>query len=114
MSDSVDPMNPTEPLRQLQKPATAIPSMAQVSRERKPAASTVLQKIRASHPRASRIPDAVFAVIILLSAISVFAIVVLVAWELIDKSRMSLHQFGISFFYGHDNRKDGNHAEENN
>src|ERR1039458_8570236 len=105
MSDRVDPMNPPEPPEppeQLQKPATAIPSMAQVSRERKPAASTVLQKIRTSHPRASRIPDAVFAVIILLSAISVFAIVVLVAWELIDKSRLSLHQFGIAFFYGHD------------
>jgi phosphate transport system permease protein len=76
--------------------------MAQVSKERKTAASTVLQKIRTSHPRASRVPDAVFAVIILLSAISVFAIVVLVAWELIDKSRLSLHQFGIGFFYGHD------------
>ena len=102
MSDSVDPMNSTEPLGKLQKPATAIPSMAQVSKERKTAASTVLQKIRTSHPRASRIPDAVFAVIILLSAISVFAIVVLVAWELVDKSRLSLHQFGIGFFYGHD------------
>jgi phosphate transport system permease protein len=95
-------MNPTEPLGKLQKPATAIPSMAQVSRERKPAASTVLQKIRTSHPHASRIPDAVFGVIIVLTAVSVFAIVVLVAWELIDKSRMSLHQFGTSFFYGHD------------
>jgi phosphate transport system permease protein len=102
MSDSVDPMNSTEPLGKLQKPATAIPSMAQVSKERKTAAYTVLQKIRTSHPRASRIPDAVFAVIILLSAISVFAIVVLVAWELVDKSRLSLHQFGIGFFYGHD------------
>jgi phosphate transport system permease protein len=102
MSDSVDPMNPTEPLGKLQKPATAIPSMAQVSKERRTAASTVLQKIRTSHPRASRIPDTVFAVIILLSAISVFAIVVLVAWQLIDKSRLSLHQFGIGFFYGHD------------
>ena len=40
--------------------------------------------------------------IILLSAISVFAIVVLVVWELIDKSQLSLHQFGINFFYGHD------------
>ena len=102
MSDSVDPMNPTEPLGKLQKPATAIPSMAQVSKERKPAASTVLEKIRTSQPRGSRIPDAIFSVIILLSAISVFAIVVLVAWELIDKSRLSLHQFGIGFFYGHD------------
>jgi phosphate transport system permease protein len=95
-------MNPTEPLGESQKPLTAIPSMAQVSRERKAVASTVLQKIRTSHPRASRIPDAVFAVIVLLSAISVFAVVVLVAWELIDKSRLSLHQFGVGFFYGHD------------
>src|SRR5450759_4366982 len=102
MSDSVEPMNPTESPGQLQKRTTAIPSMAQVSKQRKPAVSTVLQKIRTSHPRASRIPDSVFAVIILLSAISVFAIVVLVAWELIDKSRLSLHQFGIGFFYGHD------------
>ncbi len=95
-------MNPTKPPGELQKPATAIPSMAQVSRERKAAPSTVLQKIRSSHPRASRIPDAVFAGIILLAAISVFAVVVLVAWELIDKSRLSLHQFGVGFFYGHD------------
>src|ERR1035441_1191981 len=102
MSDSVDPMNPTEPLGQLPKPATAIPSMAQVSKERKTAVSTVLQKIRTSHPRASRIPDAVFAVIILLSAISVFAIVVLLAWECGEERRLSLHQFGIGFFYGHD------------
>ncbi len=105
MSDTVKRMNPTEPPEspeQLQKPAAAIPSLAQVSQERKSAASTVLQKVRTSHPRASRIPDAAFGVIILLTAISVFAIVVLVAWELIDKSRLSLHQFGIAFFYGHD------------
>src|SRR5271169_6413292 len=102
MSDTVNRMNPTEPPGPLQKPATAIPSLAQVSQERKSAASTVLQKIRTCHPRASRIPDAAFGVIILLTAISVFAIVVLVAWELIDKSRLSLHQFGIAFFYGHD------------
>jgi phosphate transport system permease protein len=95
-------MNPTEPLGQIQKPATAIPSLAQVSQEKKVVSSTILQKIRTSHPRASRIPDAVFGVIIVVSAISVFAIVVLVAWELIDKSRLSLHQFGIGFFYGHD------------
>ena len=43
-----------------------------------------------------------FASIILLSAISVFAIVVLVVWELVDKSQLSLHQFGFRFFYGHD------------
>jgi phosphate transport system permease protein len=95
-------MNPPEPPGRLQKPMTSIPPLAHVDQQRKPAASTVLEKIRNIYPRSSRIPDAVFAVIILVSAISVFAIVVLVAWELIDKSRLSLHQFGIKFFYGHD------------
>jgi phosphate transport system permease protein len=41
-------------------------------------------------------------VLIGLTAISVFVIVVLVVWELIDKSKLSLHQFGLRFFYGHD------------
>jgi phosphate transport system permease protein len=102
MPDNVNPMNPPEPLRELQKPMTSMPPLARVDQPRKPAASTVLHRIRTSHPGSSRIPDAVFGVIILVSAISVFAIVVLVAWELIDKSRLSLHQFGIHFFYGHD------------
>jgi phosphate transport system permease protein len=62
----------------------------------------ILQKIRQSHPRSSRMPDEIFRWIILLSAISVFVIVVLVVWELVDKSRLSLHQFGLHFFYGHD------------
>ena len=97
-------MNPPEPLGQLQRPVTGIPSLAQTA-DKKPQpkfAASALQKIRTSYPRSSRIPDAVFGVIILLSAISVFAIVVLVVWELIDKSQLSLHQFGVSFFYGHD------------
>ncbi|MDR3746975.1 MAG: phosphate ABC transporter permease subunit PstC [Acidobacteriota bacterium] len=64
--------------------------------------SAVLQKIRSSQPRSSRIPDATFRVLIALTAVSVFVVVLLVVWELIDKSRLSLHQFGISFFYGHD------------
>ena len=38
----------------------------------------------------------------MLSAVSVFVIVLLVVWELVDKSKLSLHQFGIKFFYGHD------------
>jgi phosphate transport system permease protein len=61
-----------------------------------------LQKIRTIYPRSSRIPDQIFRAIILLSAISVFAIVVLVVWELVSKSQLSLHQFGLKFFYGHD------------
>src|SRR5208337_828229 len=103
MSDSLDPMNPPEPLEQLQQPVVSVPSLAHVGQEpKRSATATVLRKIRNTYPRSSRIPDAVFGVIILVSAISVFGIVVLVAWELIDKSRMSLHQFGIGFFYGHD------------
>src|ERR1017187_2877410 len=103
MSDSVDPMNPPEPLEQLQRPGTAIPRVVQMDPARKSdQGSTVLRKIRTSYPRSSRIPDATFRVLIALTAISVFAIVVLVLWELIDKSRLSLHQFGLSFFYGHD------------
>ena len=103
MSDSVDPMKPPEPLEQLQRYGTAIPRVAQTDSGKKSGQdSTVLRKIRTSYPRSSRIPDATFRVLIALTAISVFAIVVLVLWELIDKSRLSLHQFGLSFFYGHD------------
>src|SRR5271167_4051256 len=102
MPDSVDPMNPPEPPGQLQRPVTGIPSLAQTAEKKlQPKfAAAALRKIRTTYPRSSRIPDAVFGVIIVLSAISVFAIVVLVVWELIDKSRLSLHQLGISFFYG--------------
>lgn len=86
-----------------QQPMTAIPTLAQAATQRKESAvSTVLARIRHSHPRSSRIPDAVFSVLILVTAVSVFAIVMFVAWELFDKSRLSLHQFGLGFFYGHD------------
>jgi len=96
-------MNPPEPLGQLQKPVTGTPQLVSGERQTKPAiAAGVLQKIRQTHPRSSRIPDEVFQWIIVLSAISVFAIVLLVVWELVDKSKLSLHQFGIQFFYGHD------------
>ena len=103
MSDSVKPMNSREPDAQLPKPVTSMPSLAKVDAgHRAHAPSTVLQKIRTSQPASSRIPDQMFGLIILLSAISVFAIVVLVVWELVSKSQLSLHQFGLSFFYGHD------------
>ena len=102
MSDSVDPMNTPEPIEPLPKPVTSIPSLGKVEPLRPAPKSTILQKIRQSHPASSRIPDEIFRWIILLSAVSVFAIVVLVVWELVDKSRLSLHQFGLHFFYGHD------------
>lgn len=80
-----------------------MPSLAKVDAGRQAQIpSTVLEKIRHSTPGSSRLPDEVFRWIILLSAVSVFAIVVLVVWELVDKSRLSLHQFGLRFFYGHD------------
>lgn len=101
MSDSVKSMNP-DPPGQLQKPMASMPPLAKAEQPTKPQPVSALEKIRSSHPRSSRIPDATFRGLIVLTAISVFAIVVLVVWELIDKSRLSLHQFGLSFFYGHD------------
>src|SRR5271169_1917663 len=103
MPDSGTPKNSPSPTEQTPKPVTAIPTLAQAATERKTAAvSSVLARIRTTQPRNSRIPDAAFRVFILLTAVSVFAIVVFVVWELFDKSRLSLHQFGIGFFYGHD------------
>jgi len=78
-----------------------VPSLAKIKVERKEAGpSGVLNKIRSSRPRSSRIPDQIFGFVILLTAVSVFAIVALVVWELVDKSKLSLHQFGIKFFFG--------------
>jgi phosphate transport system permease protein len=103
MSDSVNRMNPPNPMGELPKPVTSMPALAKVDAERQhKAPSSVLSKIRQSRPVSSRAPDAFFRLIIILSAASVFAIVVLVVWELIAKSQLSLHQFGIKFFYGHD------------
>ena len=78
---------------------TAIPALAQAATERKEAAvSSVLERIRTTHPRSSRIPDAVFAVLIFLTAASVFAIVVFVVWELIDKSTTVVAPIRIGLF----------------
>jgi phosphate transport system permease protein len=95
-------MNSTDPFGS-QKPIVSVPSLAQTSTERKQTGGTaVLQRIRTQNPTSSRIPDAVFRVLIALTAFSVFVIVVLIVYELVDKSRLSLHQFGIGFFYGRD------------
>src|SRR5271165_4616065 len=103
MADSVDPMVSPEPVERTQTPMTAIPALTQAATERKASVvSSVLQRIRTTQPRSSRLPDAAFRVLILLTAASVFAIVVFVVWELVDKSRLSLHQFGLGFFFGHD------------
>jgi phosphate transport system permease protein len=102
MSDSVNPMNLPDPAEQTQNPVTAMPALAHAATERKTGVpSSVLQRIRHKQPRNSQLPDAAFRVLILLTAVSVFAIVVFVVWELVDKSRLSLHQFGLGFFFGH-------------
>ena len=95
-------MNPPQPpMGELPKPVTSMPALAKVEPGRHHGgAASVLAKIRESRPRSSRMPDAVFRLLIILSAVSVFAIVVLVVWELIAKSQLSLHQFGIKFFFG--------------
>ena len=103
MSDSVDPMNSSEPVGKLPKPVTSMPSLAKVDAGRgRKAPLPFWRKSAALIRAAAASPTRYLACIILLSAISVFAIVVLVVWELIDKSRLSLHQFGLGFFYGHD------------
>jgi len=103
MPESTSSSNKPDPAQQTPQPVTAIPALAQAARERKTVRGpSVLERIRHTHPRSSRIPDAIFAVLILLTAASVFAIVVFVLWELFDKSRLSLHQFGLHFFFGHD------------
>jgi phosphate transport system permease protein len=95
-------MNSRDPLAS-PKPIASMRSLAHASTERKQAGGpTMLQRIRTRIPRSSRIPDAIFRTIIALTAISVFVIVVLIVYELIDKSKLSLHQFGIGFFYGRD------------
>jgi phosphate transport system permease protein len=103
MPESPNPANSPGPVEPAQKPVTAIPTLAQTATERKTVAvSSALERIRRTHPRSSRIPDKTFALLILLTGLSVFAIVVFVAWELVDKSKLSLHQFGFSFFWGRD------------
>ncbi len=79
-----------------------MPTLAKVDTERQKRTPTAaLAKIRSSHPGSSRIPDAVFRVIILLSAISVFAIVVLVVWELVEQVASSrCINLDIKFFWG--------------
>ena len=103
MSRTENEMNSPEGINPTQKAVTGIPALAKTATQRETSAtSSVLERIRQTQPRSSRFPDATFRAVILITAISVFAIVVFVAWELIDKSRLSLHQFGLSFFYGHD------------
>jgi phosphate transport system permease protein len=46
--------------------------------------------------------DSIFRGAMLLSALSIFGIVLLVLWELVLKSQLSLHQFGWRFFIGRD------------
>jgi phosphate transport system permease protein len=95
-------MNPTDPPAG-QKPIASVPSLARARVERKHTmAASVLSRIRTRKPSSSRIPDATFRAIIALTAVSVFVIVALIVFELIDKSRLSLHQFGIGFFWGRD------------
>ena len=100
MPDNANPMNSPHPTEPIKKPMTAIPRLAQTVGEPKTvSAGSVLARIRHTHPRSSRMPDAAFSLLILITAVSVFAIVLFVVWELFDKSRLSLHQFGLGFFY---------------
>ncbi len=102
MADDVKPANNPDPIGDLHRPVTAMPPMVKVEQQQHGPTGPALHKVRTSTPASSRIPDAIFGVIIALCAISVFAIVVLVAWQLVEKSQLSLHQFGLKFFFGND------------
>ena len=47
----------------------------------------------------SALADRSFAWLMIACAFSIFGIVVLIAWELIERSQLAWHTFGISFFY---------------
>ena len=46
--------------------------------------------------------DQTFRVLVLISALSVIAVVVLIVTELVKQSKLSIHQFGLGFFTGSD------------
>ena len=48
----------------------------------------------------SAIADNAFRWLMLLSALSIFAIVALIFWELTARSQLTIHKFGIRFFFG--------------
>ena len=62
----------------------------------------VLGRGRFGSSAGTRVADNVFRGAMLVAALSIFGIVLLVLWELIYKSQMSLHQFGWKFFIGQD------------
>jgi len=98
--DSEKPTNPPASAEQTPKPVSAIPTLAQAATERKAVTrSAALERIRKTHPRSSGIQDTAFRVLILFTAISVFAIVAFIVDQLISKSHPTLHAFGIRFFY---------------
>ena len=48
----------------------------------------------------SSVADRVFSVVMLVCALSIFAIVILILFELISRSRLSIEKFGLGFFFG--------------
>jgi phosphate transport system permease protein len=62
----------------------------------------VLGQGRFGSSAGTRVADNVFRGAMLVSALSIFGIVLLVLWELVFKSQMTLHQFGWKFFVGSD------------
>jgi phosphate transport system permease protein len=48
----------------------------------------------------SAFSDKAFAMLMLLCALSIFAIVLLILWELISGSTLTIQKFGLSFFFG--------------
>ena len=105
MSDSVDPMNSSQPLgasfpsrlRQCRRWPRWTPSATRASPR------PLWRRSGTRHPRSSRIPDAVFRGDH--PAERDFGVRRSLCWwcgNWSTKSQLSLHQFGIQFFYGHE------------
>jgi phosphate transport system permease protein len=47
----------------------------------------------------SALADGVFRALMVLCALSIFGIVVLIAWQLVERSQLSWHTFGLQFFW---------------
>ena len=47
----------------------------------------------------SAIADGTFKALVFLCALSIFGIVILIAWELVSRSHLTLAKFGLGFFF---------------
>jgi phosphate transport system permease protein len=79
-------------------PKTAVPVVVAHPGTRLPAEPSVVRKFLRSRG-SSAVADRVFRGLMFLCALSIFAIVVLIAYELVSRSHLTLSKFGLGFFF---------------